>query len=320
MRPAAVIIACLLLLARSGYAADLATGLLLLEQGRYTEAQQIFETRLREDPQDAAAAFQIGSRYLQQGRTDDAVEWLERAVEIDDRQSVYFQRLGEAYGTSAQGAGMFKAMRLSGKIRDSFKRAVVLDGANVEARYGLVIYYIRAPAIAGGSLDKAEQQALEIARLDPLQGHLARASVYQAKDEPASAEIEYRAALALQPDEPDACIAFGLFLNEAGRYDDAIQTYEEGLSRFPDDMSITYQIGRTASISGQHLERGERALSQYVEHEPGPDEVPLPWAWYRLGLIYAQQEREDEARRAYQYALTLDPGHKEAKAALKKSR
>ncbi len=60
--------------------------------------------------------------------------------------------------------------------RAEFERAVQLDPTNVPARVDLAQYYTEAPAIMGGGLDKARQQAEQVAKYDLAKAHLILAS------------------------------------------------------------------------------------------------------------------------------------------------
>lgn len=295
---------------------NLADGLRLMQSGDVAAATAVFSALAIADPDDAEAAYQLGNAYRVAGDLDQAVTWLQEAIERDATQSLYFQRLGEVYGTLAGQSGMFKAMRLSGRIRDSFERAVALDPDNFDARNGLVIYYLNAPAIAGGGVGKALAQAEEIGQRDARRGHLAFANIYSSQTEFAKAEHECRAAIDLDPEAQDAHLLLGILLTSAGRYGEAIAAYDEWLLTHPDDMQIRYQVGRTASIAGDYLEQGQAALESYLQHTPGPDEPGPEWANYRLGLIYQHQGREDAAAAAFRKALDIDPGHEQASAAL----
>ncbi len=62
------------------------------------------------------------------------------------------------------------------KRRAEFERAVQLDPANVPARVDLAQYYTEAPAIMGGGLDKAREQAEQVAKYDAAKAHLILAS------------------------------------------------------------------------------------------------------------------------------------------------
>ena len=57
--------------------------------------------------------------------------------------------------------------RYSYEMLGSLRRAIELDPGLTEAYHWLVGYYLNAPPIAGGSVDKAEETARQLAELDP---------------------------------------------------------------------------------------------------------------------------------------------------------
>ena len=290
----------------------------LYEQGELDTAESQFKGMQSADPGRADTYYYLGLIEQSRGEFLEAAELFEQAVERDQQQSTYYQALGEAYGSAIQNVSFFKQMSVSGKIKSAFEKAVELDGENIDARAGLVTWYVNAPGIAGGSPEKAREQALEIASRDTFRGHLAMASVFQTEGDDEAAEREFRAAIEDSPDEMDAYLVLGIFLTNKERYAEAMQVYDEGLVRNPTDMSITYQVGRTASISGEYLERGVSALTSYLEYTPLPDEPGLDWANYRLGLVYQQLGDNQQARQRFQQALAINDDHSEAKKALKK--
>lgn len=292
----------------------------LYETGQFKEAENAFKTLHAQDA-GPVPSYYLGLINQQQGDLDTAVEYMKEAVGQDPANSVYHQKLGEYYGTQAGSASVFKKMGLAKKSRASFEKAVELDGSNLDARSGLMTYYLQAPAIVGGSEEKALDQAQEIARQDTARGHFARAQVYQHQDKLEAVEREYRAAIQSDPEERDPWLALGIFLTGQERYDDALALYRERLNAVPDDMPITYQLGRTVSISGQRLDEGLAAFKRYIsEYQPAPDDPGLDWAHYRLGLIYQELGDVEAARREYTEALVLNADHPEASKALKKLR
>ena len=290
----------------------------LFEQGQFGEARTGFET-LREQQAGAVPSYYLGRISEQQGDFETAAEYMAEAAELDPPNSVYHQKLGEYYGTVAGNASVFKKMGLAKKSKSSFEKAVALDGSNLDARSGLVTYYLQAPGIAGGSEEKALEQSQEIFRQDPARGHAARAQVYQHQKNFAAVEREYRAAIELDPEEGNSWLALGIFLTGQERYDDALVLYRERLAAMPDDMPVTYQLGRTVSISGQSLNEGRAAFERYIsQYQPTPDDPGLDWAHYRLGLIYQQLGEKESAKGEYEKALAINDDHPEAARALKK--
>lgn len=297
---------------------DTTAAIELYEQGQFEEAQTAF-IMLRGQDAGSVPVYYLGLINQRQGDFETAAEYMEEAAAMDPSNSVYQQKLGEYYGTQAGDANVFKRMGLAKKSRASFEKAVQLDGSNLDARSGLITYYLQAPAVVGGSEEKAMEQAQEIARQDPARGHYAMAQVYEAQGKPEAVEQEYRAAIEANPADGDPWLALGIFLTSSERNEDALALYRERLDAVPDDMSVVYQLGRTASISGQRLEEGRVALEFYIaDYQPAPDYPGLDWAHYRLGLIYQQIGEQEAARREYGEALAINSDHPEAGKALKK--
>ena len=74
-----------------------------------------------------------------------------------------------AWGHRAE-ADNWMAFSWARKAKDAFEKAVALDGKNIDALDDLFEYYVNAPAIVGGGLDKAETVAKKIAMIDPDKG------------------------------------------------------------------------------------------------------------------------------------------------------
>jgi tetratricopeptide (TPR) repeat protein len=121
----------------------------------------------------ALHAFEQGQSELQARRYQQAAAWLERAIEFDGTQANYHLWLGRTYGYQAQQAPSSEQFFLARKVRKCLEKAVELNPDLVEARVDLISFYLQAPSLLGGSIDKAKLQAAEIAKRDPDQGKLA---------------------------------------------------------------------------------------------------------------------------------------------------
>jgi tetratricopeptide (TPR) repeat protein len=141
-------------------------------------AQAAFEKLAAANPDNASILFYLGRLALQRNDHEAAVKHLEKAVALAPNDSRMHHRLGDAYGLSAQKAGLFSKMSLAGKCRTSYEKAVELDPKSLDARFALLGFYQQAPGIAGGGLDKAHVQAQEIKRLDAGRGRQAVAGLY----------------------------------------------------------------------------------------------------------------------------------------------
>jgi tetratricopeptide (TPR) repeat protein len=282
----------------------------------YSGARALFAGLAGADPTDATAAYYLGRIAMVDGNVRDAIRWMERAVALDGGRSDYQRWLGRAYASQVQRVGRFKQAKLASKILGAFETAVSLDPANVGARRDLLQYYIIAPSFVGGSMSKAKAQARAIRAQDPSLGHVAAGWIAEAERKPAAAEREYQAAIAAFPDSGDAYVALGSLHERARQYDEAFDAYERLLSERPDVATAYYQIGYTAAISGQRLERGAWALQTYLSRKPSESGPPLASAHYWLGRIYEREGERELARQSYAEALRLDAGHPAARPAL----
>ena len=298
--------------------APLAPAIQLFEAGRYAEAQKAFAAYAAAHPQDPDGAYWTGRSLLQLHDFPQAVEWLEKATKLGPRRSDAFLALGRACARSAQEASVFSKLGLAKRAREAWEKAVAVDPGNVEARADLVEFNLMAPGFMGGSVDEARRQADEIGKRDPVQGAIARARVAQHEKDTAAAERILQEALTKSPGNPALRNALGLVYQSEEKWDAAFALYDAALAQNADAWELLYQVGRTAALSGQRLERGAAALQRYLGHPPGPEEPPLANAHYRLGMILERQGNRTAARSEYQAALRLDPSLKDAKAALDK--
>jgi tetratricopeptide (TPR) repeat protein len=181
----------------------------LYNQKKPAEAQRAFEALATANPANADVLFYLGRLALQRNEHEKAVTYLEKAVALSPDDARFQLKLGDAYGVSAQKAGLFSQMGLAKKCKAAYERAVELDPKNLEARLSLMGYYQQAPGIVGGGTDKALVQALEIKKLDPARGRLAVAGVYVADKKFDEAFAEFDAALKDKPDDYAALFQIG---------------------------------------------------------------------------------------------------------------
>ena len=85
----------------------------------------------------------------------------------------------------------------------------------------------------------------------------------------------------------------------------------------PAELLAHFQYGRTAALSGENLERGERELRTWLTSAAsGAAIVTQSGAHMRIGMIYERQGKKNEARSEYQTALSINPKNAEAKKLL----
>jgi tetratricopeptide (TPR) repeat protein len=267
-----------------------------------------------------ARDYDAGRAYLRTGQADRAERSFERAVEKEPRNGLYHLWLGNAVGMQAANASVVRQPFMARRIKSEFERAVQLDPELLDARDGLITFYLMAPAVMGGDAAKAREQQREIARRDPVRGHIAAANIaWRARDTVAT-ERSLRAASAAAPDSlaPASALA-GRLLNWK-RNAAAFSVWDTFLARHPQSITGRYQFARIAAVTGERLPDGERYLRAILAIEEWPENNWTPGkaaAYSRLGDILRHQRRRDESRAAYERALALDANLQVAKVGLK---
>lgn len=256
----------------------------LFNAKRFPEAAAAFESILSADPKNAAAHHYLGRTILKRNdktALEEALASLARAVELEPDNAVY---LGIYGGASLQLAGRTHSLSAANKGREAMEQALRLDPNYLEAREGLFQFYQRAPWPVG-SAAKAKVQLEEIRKRDP---------------------------------DLATILEVGSKTN-AREYAAAFKLCEDVLRKNPDNYTALYHFGRTASISGQNLERGLTSLQRCLQLDPPTPAAPSHSnVSQRIGNVLEQLNRPTDARAAYHSALELDPANRQAADALRK--
>ncbi len=146
-------------------------------------------------PQTAEGHALLCQLYGSIDRRDAAVSECEAASAAAPSNSDYALELARAYGEKAGHSGALTGMRMVGKIRANFERAVQLDGNSVDALSDLGQFYVEAPGIAGGGIDKARPIVARLQVLSPARAHRLAAMIAARTKDDAKAQQEFEAEL-----------------------------------------------------------------------------------------------------------------------------
>jgi tetratricopeptide (TPR) repeat protein len=285
----------------------------LYETGKPAEAVKLLEAINEESKEYAEAQFYLGRIAYDKKEYDDASDYFEEATEANEKNSLYFEWLGNTYGMIARDANVMRQGFLAPKMKDAWEKAVALDPKNIGARLSLIEFYMQAPGFMGGSVDKAVETAKQIIKLDAARGHRALAGIYDREKKTAEAEKEYIAMVAADATTLPILINFYIIKND---YDKAFKLVDVEIQKKPDDMLMQYQYAKLSALSGKNLDRGEQYLKKYFTYTPKENEPSHAGAYMRLGMIYEKRGNKAEAKKNYQTALQLDKKLKEAEDGL----
>ena len=262
----------------------------LQRAGAYGQAEALYRSVLVNEPDNFHALNLMGVISLRKPLPLEAVEFLERAVEIDPGEPQTQANLGLA----RKEAGLLEAALVA------FRRAVEL--APMQAKYqnnvGNILVALGRPA---GSLHHF-QEALKTAPQDPdILTNLSRA--FLQLNRPADAQIAAQRALEELPTHAGARARLGDALIRQCRYAEAAQHFLAAASADQQDDELHVQLASALKESGD-VAAAERVLTKAAQTIPKSASLQ-----HAIGLLSEQSGSLGPAAEAYHRALALNPHH-----------
>lgn len=326
----------------------------LMDHSHWKRARAVVESELKAHPDDPALLSAMADVFATYDSLEEAQAVGERAVKLAPQDAQAHESLAEVYGERAGRAGILKAMGFAGKFRKEAEASIAADPNRVESRYDLMIFYLKAPGIAGGDHKKARGCAEAIAKIDPTMGELAMAEFAIETHDTLGLDAYYRRAVEKNPKsvrarmalanwaaapwraqwalaeeqaraardaEPDRSGPYSLLSGlyaHLERWDDLDAVLAQADAQCPDDRNPWYQAGRVLLTDGHDLPRAERCFRRFLEIDPEPHGPDLAHARWRLAQVLEKQNRRDEAVAELRAALKLKPDLDVAKKDLKR--
>lgn len=223
---------------------------------------------------------------------DDAEELIEEALEVFPQRADVNYLCGQIMGIQAS-QSIFSALSYAGKSLDCFKQAASLEPANTEYQFGLMMFYLQAPGIAGGDTEKAWKLVNDISAIDAIAGVRAELQYYANTDDEEAYEEAISNALTTYPDHAEFYYRHGLDLQKDKKFSEALNAFKQATDADIDDpkahfkLSALYQIGRNAVLSELAIMEGIDALQRYLDRSVEVENLPsVQWAHYRLAQLY----------------------------------
>jgi tetratricopeptide (TPR) repeat protein len=237
-----------------------------------TEYRRAIDTLEALGTREAAGRALLGKAYFMEGRYKEAVANLEKAVAEDSLKSDSYDWLGKAYGRLAEGSTFLTALKYARKTVRAFEQAVELGPSNLEALSDVFEYYLEAPGIVGGGLEKAETVARRFAALNEAEYHWACARLAEKCKDPVGAEKEFRAAVAAAPNEVGRMLDLATFLSSRGRYSESEALFRSAGEQHPNSPKVLYARAAAYVQSRRKLDEAEALLEKYMQAQTTPDD------------------------------------------------
>jgi len=260
-----------------------------LEQVRTAYQRTDYETALQllaqiEDRTAEVHAL-LGKVYYGLGEFNNASEEFERAKNEEPDNADYWNWLGKAFGRRAENSSFLTAPMYARRCRNAFEKAVELDPNHLDAATNLFSYYLEAPGLLGGGINKAGGLALKIRTLSEAQYQYSQAEMALKRKDWEAAEEHYRKAAEAEPDEPWLLADLGTFLSSRGRYEESDKVFDQAMALRPDTPSVLYQKAVALVDSDRNLDEAQTLLERYLKAELTPDDPPRREAGRLLSRI-----------------------------------
>lgn len=248
--------------------------------------------------------YRYSQSLLGAGRNREALRAIKKAVSLAPKDGTYYRFMGQVYGALAQNANIFHAMGLAKDVLSSFRTAVKMDPHDSKSLVDLATYYIDAPGIVGGSLEKANKIERDLEKTDPLNALRLRAHEAVAAHHYQRAEKLLRQAVKRDPTSHSAQTLAFLYLRRR-RYIDGFKTFLSITKQRPGNIRAWYWTGRSSILGHTGYADGIHALQHYIAASERPDAAPsLAFAHLRLGDLYRLTGKSHSACIEYAKAKT----------------
>lgn len=223
---------------------------------------------------DGATHYLIGRCHYMLGNPKKGSEAFQKAVAAEPGNSGYRLWLGRAYGRRAETSSFITAPGFATKARQNFEKALELNPRNAEAVSDLFEYYLEAPGILGGGLEKAAALTARIKELGPAEYHYAQARLAEKQRQFQTAENQLRAAIQLAPKQVGRVLDLAKFLAKQGRWEESEAAFRQARRLAPDSPKVLFEEASAYIRAGRNLEAARELLKRFLAAPLTPDDPP----------------------------------------------
>jgi len=253
-----------------GASADVVTqATSLYDRTRYEDSLRVLA---QDTAPDAADYLLTGKNHFMLGDYKKAVDFFEKVLAVTPRSSEAELWLGRAWGRRAESSAM--AIVYAGRAREAFEKAVTFDPHNREAKNDLFDFYLNAPGVLGGGVDKAEAAARGIATERPAEFEFEEAQIAEKRNDSAGAEKHLRRAVELAPGEPGRLVDLARWLARHGHLAESDRLFEEAEKLAPGQPGVIFAEAKTDIENHRNADKARRLLQSYLQAILTPDDPP----------------------------------------------
>lgn len=245
---------------------------------------QFLQLRKEKEPANANLMNEIGVYLLDNYKTSEALPYIQNAIELNDKEHVFFGNLALAY----------ERLNELDEAEQAYQKAIALkDLALYQNGLGIVFYRknlfqeaLRQFKIA---TEKEEDNPIYIENVG---------LAYQELGDESAAEEAYHLALQLSNTSQFAN-RLGIFYYQKKNYTQALDYYKQAIQLSPDDAVLYENLGLCYEDSGQ-WDEAKKAYETAAEISPNST------SYNRLGVFYFNRDQYEKALEFYLKALEFD--------------
>lgn len=297
------------------------------QAGDLNTAKKRYEDLLSEQPEHADASHLLGMLHAQQGDFATAIVWIEKAIQLDAQQPVYWNNLGNAYKATKNYLDAERAYQRAidlkpnyaeaynnlGTLHDAqgnfsqalkaYRAALQSNPEYVEAHHNLGLLFLKQEKIA-----EAITQFKNVVALNPqaMKAHYQLANLYLQNNELDLAKQQYHLVLAADPENVDCLNNLGVIALKRQEPQNALDLFSKALAIDIENLDARNNMAATF----MQYSRYENALRHYEEYiKAKPDDVE---AHYNMGVANMAMGNLTLARNHYEEVRRLAPNHIDA--------
>ncbi len=256
--------------------------------GRLDKAATLYRRALKQRPENAEALHLLGVLLHQQGKHEEALRALDKAVRLDHRVAPYHFNYGE----------VLRALGRAEEASARYRRALALEPANADVHFALGTALLEQGD--SNAAVSSIRRALEL-RPGDVEAWLNLGNALADKGAPDEAIAAFRRALAIAPGYAEAHVNLGAVLQQGGDWEGAVACFERAIEVAPDFADAHYNLGVALAERGQW----EPAASAY--RRAAACEAGHSGALLNLGALLRRQGDDEGAIACYRKALALQP-------------
>jgi tetratricopeptide (TPR) repeat protein len=206
--------------------------------GMYANIETLWRTTLAWNPNSSLAHNNLGNFFLQNGRTDEAMEQFQKALKIEPRYALAHNNLG---------AALYQKGRVDEAVTH-YQKALEIEPRYAQAHNNLGIVLFQK-----GQVDAAMAHFQKALAIQPNNAEIYNnfGNALLGKGEAAGALRCFQKAVEIAPDFAGAQENLGMILFQKGQMDEAIVHYQKAVAIQPVNAEFQYNLGYALFLKGE---------------------------------------------------------------------